>query len=197
MTHPASERNLTLLEPLDLKDLPEEGLHFDEALPQTWLTETFETPEGLRYATPDDGRAVLDVTPLGAVLQRPPVRLVGELSASVHTDCVRCLEQVRSDVRTRVDVTLFPDGEDPSDDAGLDGVYEGTRLPLPSAIREFLLLELDMNPVCADEAACDVRTKALMARVNAPGDAAMEAAQTEPDPRWAALRDLKLGDSDG
>jgi uncharacterized metal-binding protein YceD (DUF177 family) len=82
-------------------------------------------------------------------------------------------------------------GADPDDDGielsaeQLDeGTYENMQVDLPSLVREGLLLELDMNPACTDEAACAERTKALLEAVNDD--------DPEPtiDPRWAALKRL-------
>ncbi|HJL40422.1 MAG TPA: DUF177 domain-containing protein [Myxococcales bacterium LLY-WYZ-16_1] len=187
----ASERNLTLLEPLELDDIPEAGLRFEEPLPQSWLAQTLESPNGLRYAPRGPGRAEVEVHLLGPVDQRPPVRLLGRLTATVSTDCVRCLEEVPEDLIAQLDLTFFPEEQGPKEDAGMDGTYAGTTLPIPPVLQEMLLLELDMNPTCADEAACDTRTEGLLERVNRPGEAAMAEAAEEPDPRWDVLRKLR------
>lgn len=195
MTASASERNISVLEGLALKDLPEEGLSFDQALPEEWLTSVLQSPYGLRYEPVNSGRARLEVHPLGPVNQRPPVRLKGTLQAKASTDCVRCLENLEEDLLSSVDLTLFPEEQVPEGEAGMDGTYSGTVLPLPEAISEMLLLELDMNPTCRDQAACDSRTAEMLKRVNAPGERAMEEAAAAPDPRFAALKDVKLDEN--
>ncbi|MBK8013287.1 MAG: DUF177 domain-containing protein [Deltaproteobacteria bacterium] len=64
--------------------------------------------------------------------------------------------------------------------------YNPRAIDLMAPIREALLLEVPMNPSCADTPSCDRRTKALIDGVNGP---ASEQVVSE-DPRWTALRKL-------
>jgi uncharacterized metal-binding protein YceD (DUF177 family) len=77
------------------------------------------------------------------------------------------------------------DGE--ADPAAMDemdeGVYSSEGVDLPNVLREAILLELSMNPTCADEPACDERTQKLIDDVNAKNRPAV-------DPRWAVLQEL-------
>jgi uncharacterized metal-binding protein YceD (DUF177 family) len=186
MASSAADRNLTLLEPLELRDLTEEGLHFDEVLPLEWLAAAVEGGPGLQFAAVEAGRADLEVQPLGPVDQRPPVRIRGHLGAPVRTDCVRCLESLTVPLEVEIDQTLFASEGAPEEEA----VYEGEAIDLPEVLRESLALELPMNPTCADTRACDTRTQKLLDDVNRP---AREAMGDKPavDPRWAALAALR------
>lgn len=223
----ALDRQLTALEPLELRHLPADGLAFDEPLPTAWLTRTLDAvgrAGGLQFAAPGDGRVTLEVTPLGPVDQRPPIRVRGRISATAETDCVRCLETVRPEVSADVDLTLLPaaapassaddaktpkgksakikpeddrvedwsDEAFPNPDELADASYAGERVDLPALIGEAFLLALPSDPVCEDEAACDTRTAALIEHANQPAREAADAL----DPRWAALRNLKVEDDD-
>lgn len=198
----ASEQ-LTVKEPLDLRFLPDEGLELDEPLPVDWLQEKlFDTAEGAPapIRAEKEGAAKLEVSPMGPVHQRPPIRVHGQLLAAISTTCVRCLEPVTESLEAEVDVTLFPEGspsarandkkggddeEEGLSNAEMDeGVYSGNEVDLPSIIRESLLLEVSMNPVCEDEEACTRRTEAMLAEANRSSEGAI------PD-RWAALRRLR------
>lgn len=201
----ASEQ-LTVKEPLDLRFLPDEGLELEEPLPAAWLQEKlFDTADGAPapIQAQGDGSAKLEVSPMGPVHQRPPIRVHGPLTATISTTCVRCLEAVTESIAAEVDVTLFAEGapnlrgNDKSDKKGGDdeeeglsnaemdeGTYSGNEVDLPSIIRESLLLEVSMNPVCEDEEACTRRTEAMLAEANRSAEGAV------PD-RWAALRRLR------
>lgn len=192
---PGGARGLSALDDLRLQDIPEEGLRFEEPLPRSWLTEHLASSHGLRWAPRAEGTVDLEVTALGPVDRSPPVRVHGRASAAVETDCVRCLEAVHQDVQVPIDMTLFSSTEvgDPAarPEGADEGRYEGRTIPLPEIIREHLLLELDMNPVCTDADACDARTRALIDEANRPAREAAAEDEGAIDPRWAALARLK------
>jgi uncharacterized metal-binding protein YceD (DUF177 family) len=192
---PGSARGLSALDDLRLQDIPEEGLRFDQPLPRAWLTERLASSHGLRWAPRSEGRVDVEVSALGPVDRSPPVRIRGRASAAVETDCVRCLEAVHQDVRAQVDLTLFSSTEvgnpEASPESADEGRYEGRTIPLPEVLREHLLLELDMNPVCSDVDGCDARTRALIEEANRPAREADAEDEGAIDPRWAALARLK------
>ncbi|NJK89298.1 MAG: DUF177 domain-containing protein [Myxococcales bacterium] len=191
----ASSRGLTVTDVLDLRDIPQEGLRFRETLPVEWLGPKLEEGHGLTYAAVEPGTVDLSVEPLAPIDRPPPLRIHGKASLLLRTDCVRCLEVVERLVVPQIDVVLFPadakgeEGvEDPDRD---DGRYEREQVDLPEILRETLLLELDMNPVCDDGIGCDARTKTLLEQVNRPAQEMLEEARPGGvDPRWAALKDL-------
>lgn len=190
---------LTVTEPLDLRLLPDEGLELEEALPKAWLDEKLADPKNAVSVTAvADGTAQVEISPMGAVPSRPPIRIHGKLGASVSTTCVRCLEAVEETLDVELDVTLFPDavperkstGEEDDDvvTGEMDeGSYDGSVLDLPGVVAEALVLELPMNPVCAEESACTERTHKMIAEANRPSEGVI------PD-RWAALRRLMPDD---
>ncbi|MEM6367666.1 MAG: DUF177 domain-containing protein [Myxococcota bacterium] len=185
----AKRRNLSVLEPLDLVDIPEDGLQFDETLSDAWLEEKLCRDEGLQFEVRGPGQAKVEVRALGPVEQRPPVRIRGRASGPLRTPCVRCLDPVDFELRADLDFTLFAaTGAQLDQDA--DGTYEDESVPLPDLLREGLGLELPMNPVCEDENSCDERTRSMIEAVNRPGEEAM-AEKPDIDPRWQKLAALK------
>ena len=224
----AASRQLSLLEALELRLLPDDGVLFEEAVPVAWLAETLRLglpKNGLRFEVTDPGRARLEVQPLGPVDERPPIRVRGRLEAVVRTDCVRCLEQVHPALDADIDLTLLPgpaeaadapragrakrakiDEDDrledwsgdafPDPDALGEAQYRGERLDLPQLLAEALLMALTTDPTCEDAgldlAGCDQRTAALIEAANRP----VRDAEADVDPRWAALKNLKLDDED-
>lgn len=217
----AGTRQLSVTEVLEIRLLPEEGLHFDEALEPAWLDAHISADQrqaGLELKASGPGRADLVVTPLGPLASRPPVSVKGAVSAPLAMVCVRCLSDLAFEVTADVDLTLLagrpapahPQGkgaprpkgaaaksdgrvedwsgeEMPELDALDESTYEEDRLDLPSMLREALLLALEMNPSCEDEAACDARTQKLLDEANRP----FQVTETEGDPRWAPLRRLR------
>ncbi len=187
----AKIHQLSLLEPLELRHLPDQGLRFEEALTEAWLAENVvSSAQDLSLTLTGPGWGELEIMPLGPVETRPPIVLRGNLKVPLKTPCVRCLEDVALDTQTKVELTLFPpDAAQDDDDPGSAeaGTYEGGTLPLPEILRETLLLAIDMNPCCADEPACDARTAQMLAAANKD----VLALETSGDPRWAALAALK------
>ncbi len=191
----AAARGLSVLEPLALRLLPDEGLHFEEALPRSWIAELLADAavgRGPDFACAAEGRVELSIDPLGPVNNLPPLSVRGNLQVPAGTTCVRCLSEMRVEVDATITVTLFADlAKNPKANSGaetpLEDQYDGRVVDLPSIIREWLLLELPVNPTCRDAAACGIRTRTLLEHVNRP---AAESAQGL-DPRWAALARLR------
>jgi len=217
----AKTRALSALEPLELRLLPEEGLSFAEAVPAAWLSAALgaTTDTGQPIEVLGDGALEVTVSPLGDVASRPPVRISGKISGRARTACVRCLEDVDLDVGDAVEVTLFPAPEAPKasrprgkgapakDDPTLEdwsdaampdlstldeAGYVGERVDVPAVLQDAVMLSMDLNPTCADEAACDERTRALLDEANRPA----REAEGGPDPRWAALSELMTKESE-
>lgn len=116
----ATSRKLSVLEPLELRLIPADGLIFDEALPIHWLRaglgETTDTGEAIEIL--QEGRAHLTVRALGEVQDRPPILVEGRFDAQVRTPCVRCLSDVLLDLGEPISTTLFPAPEAPKKATG-------------------------------------------------------------------------------
>ncbi len=203
-----------MIEVYDLRRLSEDGETLDEVLEKSWLVEQLGQDPDIELTPLGDGHATLTLLPIGGETPHGPiVRISGKLTAKLSTPCVRCLTDLVMDLRSAPDITLFPappvdprddeegakpkgrakkkkardedeDAEalDPSEADG--GTYTQNQIDLPAIVREAILLEIPMNPACADEAACAGRTSVLIASVTPSDEGAV-------DPRWAALEALK------
>lgn len=111
----AAARGLALSKPLEVRDLPPEGLCYAEEVGAAELDRLLgEATRGpVRFAATGSGRARVDVHPLSEE-EPPAVRVRGQLEAELDTSCVRCLEAVRLHLRAPVEATLYPGRDAPS-----------------------------------------------------------------------------------
>ena len=126
-------------------------------------------------ATPVDVDLVLERVPEGIVVR-------GTLSGSWTSACSRCLEPVSGQIAVHVD-ELF-------ETVPLEGetyLLEEDVIDLEPMVRDALLLELPLAPLCRPDCAGLCPTCGTNHNV-APCDCATD----EPDPRWAALRSLEI-----
>ena len=109
----------------------------------------------------------------------------GTVEGTVHAECARCLDPVTW--REQVELTelfLFPpqrEGEELSED---DLVLEGDLLDLEPTVRDAVVLQLPLAPVCRED--CPGLCSACGARLAEDP----EHSHDEVDPRWAALTAL-------
>lgn len=131
------------------------------------------------------------------------IHVVGRAKAEFSYRCGRCLTRRAFAVDTDIDFVLMSESDWSSAYAGKEEIalseedldvsyYTGDSIDLAELIREALLLELPSYPRCPPqwEAECD---QAFEARVGANTLEALE--ESKLDPRWAALRNLKISDS--
>ena len=208
-----------MLECYDVRTLPESGDDLLESLSQDWLERNFSElgPEAFGLRPTGEGEATIRLRPvLGASADLPAVRVGGRVSAPFSVECVRCLQPLSRVLEAELDLTLFPEAiateetpeRGPAANKGqkrkvekvelsardLDETsYRGFELDLPGLVREALLLELDMNPACEDQAACQARVEALVSGAEASGLETPE--ETPIDPRWAPLQKFRLKSS--
>jgi uncharacterized protein len=103
--------------------------------------------------------------------------------AGLEGPCVRCLETADQDVEVDAREIDQPDGGEDLDSP----YYDEGELDVRSWARDALALALPTSIVCREDCAglCAVCGENLN---RAPG----HEHESEPDPRWAALRELKL-----
>ena len=135
---------------------------------------------GQRYAPAEAVAARLDVSrttgPGYALRVRSRVPLEGP--------CMRCLE--RAERAVPVDAREV---DQPGGGEDLDSPYvDGEELDLHAWIRDALVLALPVSIVCRDE--CRGLCPVCGENLNETGPE--HAHEAEPDPRWAALRELRL-----
>lgn len=175
----ASKRGLSLMELLELRHLPDDGLIFEEVLKAQWIDRQVQI-EGM--SCEEGPTARLEVQPLGPIDSRPPILIRGVVRAGMRSTCVRCLSQMVLSMSIDIEQTLFRDREE-EELIEHDGSYDEAGVDLPNLLREAVLLDLSMHPTCQDEPACDKRTQALI-------DQANESHSLQADPRWAGLQAL-------
>jgi uncharacterized protein len=118
------------------------------------------------------------------LLERVPEGIVvrGNLTAAWSSACSRCLEPVGGEISVHVD-ELFEAHPLEGETYQLDE----DAIDLEPMVRDALLLELPLAPLCNDDCA------GLCATCGANRNQThCECATTELDPRWAALRSLEL-----
>jgi len=118
----------------------------------------------------------------------------GSVSGVVRLTCARCLKEFDIDIMEEVDVELRPvfdlersatERELGSDDLNV-GFFRGDALDVGHLAAEQISLCIPMKPLCQDD--CGGICPGCGA------DRALGTCQCEPDtdPRWSALKDLKL-----
>lgn len=131
------------------------------------------------------------------------IHVSGRAQAEFSCRCGRCLTRRPFEVDTDIDFVLMSQSDWSSAYAGKEEIalseedldvsyYTGDSIDLAELIREAILLELPSYPRCPPqlEAECD---QAFEARVGA--NTLQELEGNKLDPRWAALRNLKISDS--
>lgn len=110
--------------------------------------------------------------------QSDELTVTGRLRAPFQGSCRRCLERMEAEMVVDVQ-EIFERRPVEGETYRLDGEV----IDLEPMVREAILLDLPLAPLC---------------REDCPGPAperyptAVEGDETPPDPRWAALRDLRL-----
>jgi uncharacterized protein len=121
------------------------------------------------------------------------IRILGDFSTEVEARCARCVEPVPTKVGGGFDLLYRPLGVD----AGKDersiseaeteiGYYSGNGIELEDVLREQILLALPAKIVCRES--CRGLCPRCGKNLNVES---CDCEEQSPDPRWAALADLK------
>lgn len=173
---------------LKVLDIDEAGKDHEFPVRQAWLAEAL-TGTGVRTAGVADGRFEVH-----AHAQGSDVVISGRISTSIVTACARCLEDAPIAVDTRVASLLsargdsyrtVPDEQELTPQDLERDFFTGDRIVLDDMVREQILLEIPIKPLCAE--GCD--GIAVPSAVAGPRDLD-DAAEGGVDPRLAPL--LKL-----
>ncbi len=173
--------------PLDQIGL--EGFDLDTGLARSWLTDTLREARA-PFEPHGDGKLVVRLDRMGDV-----VHVRGRLRVSLTAPCGRCLEPLVYDLDLPIQVAMFPHGHEP--EAGPDGelddddlgaaTYDDKEVDLTNIVRDEIFLEMPVNPVCGLNLE-DCANQAAIAALKTPE----VDIQPKGDPRWAALKNIKL-----
>jgi uncharacterized protein len=147
----------------------------DAAAPDGWGLDLVRVPAGTPVVIAARFESVMDGVLVTATIELP-----------VAAECGRCLDPI--DIALRVPIQeLFSYVSDPDDDDA--PTLDGDILDLESVVRDAVVLELPMNPLCDPDClglcpACGARIAEIE-----PGHS-----HDEVDPRWSALALLKEQD---
>ena len=171
---------------LHVPDIEASGKHYHFAVPASWVASVLEESD-LR-ADPSAKEGSLDVR--ADRTGKDDILVTGKLRSRVVTDCVRCLEDAGIDVNVDLAVlysfrapgAALPEEpiETEPDEPDREH-YSGDDIELDAIVREHLILEVPMQPLCAE----DCGGIPIPDHVRPPADFGREA-----DPRLAPLEEL-------
>lgn len=170
---------------LQIQDLDDSGKSWNFTIGVDWLSSALAETE-LRPG-PATGDLAVHAHRTGS-----DVLIQGKLTAPLVASCARCLEDVQMRVELPITALFSPEHTRPTGvedvEVRLDDMvrdyYGGGEVILDAMIREHLLLEAPMKPLCSD----DCEGIAVPAHLRAPDEIFGASA---PDARFAPLRKLK------
>jgi uncharacterized protein len=175
---------------LNVQDLDEAGKHYDFPVRLDWLASVLAGTDVEADVHAPEGRLDLRAHKQGA-----DVVLRGRVSAALVTECSRCLNEAHIPVDTELTSLLTarrPELRPAPDEVELTPedldreFFTGDRIVLDDVVREHLLLEVPIKPLCAE----DCPGIPVPATVAGPADLAASSDAEGIDPRLAPL--LKL-----
>ena len=171
---------------LHVPDIEASGKQYRFAVPATWVASALEGSELRADASAEDGSLDVRADRTG----KEDILVTGKLRSRVVTDCVRCLEDAGVDVDVDLAVLFsFRAAGAPPVDEPVEVEpgqpdrkhYSGEKIELDPIVREHLILEVPMQPLCAE----DCSGIPIPDHVRPPADFGKEA-----DPRLAPLEQL-------
>lgn len=174
---------------LDVHDLGDAGKSYDFPVRRAWLVQVLAGTGVSAHPSAPEGHLAFRAHKQGA-----DVLIHGHVTSTLVTECARCLEDAVIEVDADVTRLLTARGADfrPEPDEveltpeDLDReFYDGERIVLDDAVRENLLLEVPIKPLCREDCA----GIPVPASVAGPSDL-RAAAGSGVDPRLAPLLSL-------
>jgi uncharacterized protein len=176
---------------IKIKDLELRKIVFDEQI-QPGIIDFGPDVEqlGTLHST---GRAEVIRENRGAKIVVEDIRIVGDLFAQFQIRCARCLDPAQREVKEAFDLIYRPQGVDTvGDEVSISlaeteiGYYQGEGLLLEDVLKEQILLALPVKLVCSTE--CKGLCPQCGGNLNVEQ---CDCVATMPDPRWAALEDIR------
>ncbi len=176
---------------IKVKDLELRKLEFEESITPGMIELGQEITQTAPLKTA--GRAELVVEHRGGRESVEDIRVVGSFSTEIEVRCARCLDPVSHAVSENFDLIYRPQGVDAvADEASISlaeteiGYYQGEGLLLEDVLKEQILLALPVKQVCS------TGCKGLCPRCGTNlNTGSCNCAASMPDPRWAALEDIR------
>lgn len=141
---------------LHVPDLDETGKHFAFPVRAAWLASELAGTDARADQSAPDGRLEITAQRIG----EGDVVVRGQVAARLVVDCVRCLEDAKLDLTAELGVLISARGagrgteidEDDLSPEELDrDFYSGDKISLDMLVREQLLLEIPMQPLCRED----------------------------------------------
>lgn len=138
---------------LNIHDIDEAGKDYSFPIDPSWLAKVMAGCDVRADASAPSGALEVHAQKNGKEFL-----VTGTASAHLIADCYRCLEDAKIDVSARL-ATLYTHGkvdergDDPDEDAVDVEHFDGDRIPLDGLVREVLLLEVPMQPLCKPDCA--------------------------------------------
>jgi len=175
---------------LDVQDISEAGKSYDFAVRREWLVSVLADTDVSVASGAEPGWLTLR-----AHRQGEDIVIVGKVSSTLVTECARCTEDALIIADTDVSTLLVRRGPElrPEPDEleltpeDLDReFYTGDRIVLDELVRENLLLEVPIKPLCRE----DCEGIPIPESVAGPVDLRKAASPDGVDPRLAPLLSL-------
>jgi uncharacterized protein len=138
---------------LQVQDIDDRGKDYDFELTAVWLDDVLADTSLRRDPSAGGGELHVHVQRNGR-----EILVTGDLDAALLTSCGRCLGDAKLPVRTTLTALLVPGSptdrashpEDEPEEADVErSYYEGHQVVLDELVREHLLLEAPMQPLCS------------------------------------------------
>ena len=176
-----------------LADIPDGGLEISRTNSDPWVSELLSELLGGAYNSVDSIEVKASIHLCGN-----NINVEGSVKYSSHYDCDRCLKNFCRNNKLDFHATLIPAAQrrKPKDDqqeielSGEDlefGYYEGDRFDLSQIIKEQIILADTIQHICSESC------KGLCTRCGKDlNTGKCECKQDETDPRWSALKGVKI-----
>jgi uncharacterized protein len=170
---------------LQIQDLDESGKDWNFVIGKAWLASALADTE--LGPGPDEGRLHVHAQRNGT-----DVLVQGHITVGLAAVCARCLKEMPLDIDLAMTALFSPERTRPDDSEGIDvrldevnrDYYGGREIELDPMVREHLLLEAPMKPLCSEGCEGIAVPEHLRPPEEVFGDAA-------PDARFAPLLKLK------
>jgi uncharacterized protein len=178
---------------LPLDEIDDTGKHWSFSVDASWLRGAL-AETGLRPTAEAVADGVVGTIEVSAQRSGDDILLRGRLKTHVATDCARCLEDALVVVDADLTTLLMPESQRPAiapedegitEDAVVRDYFSGDQIVLDPLIRELIVLEEPMQPLCSPDCA----GIPIPDGVKPPADFGRE--EGVVDPRLAPLMKLK------